>query len=297
MRNRLPLALSIAAVLLALLGWTPLGEAAKVLPIARFASNAGKVDGLSASKTPKAGQLLALSGTRKFPASIFPRGFVGPAGPQGPAGPRGPDGPAGPAGQRGPAGPQGPAGVSTGPAGGDLTGNFPNPRIGANTIGSTQVADNSLTGADVNESTLGTVPLAALAGIGRSAVNHVANTTTCTPTTAFGACADVTVTLPAATHVLVLGRITVTPKGNEFGDGNCRISASGTGEVPASQVAVHVQAFDSEHKDFLHVPLMAVTPLVGPGQVSFFLDCMSFDPPLAVRYIDAGIAAVSISGN
>lgn len=51
-----------------------------------------------------------------------------------------------------------------GPAGGALTGSYPNPTIGPNTINGARVADDSLTGADVNESTLGTVPNAAALG-------------------------------------------------------------------------------------------------------------------------------------
>lgn len=103
MRKRLPLALAATALLVALLGTTSLGEAARDLasavpPFAKkagyaksagYAKYAGSVEGIKASRQPKPGFLVPLGADGKFPEA------VGLAGPQGPKGDTGPAGPAG----------------------------------------------------------------------------------------------------------------------------------------------------------------------------------------------------------
>jgi hypothetical protein len=91
MRERLPLALSCAALVVAVLGATPLGEAAgraiaKGVPYAAkagFAKNAGKLSGHTASAKPRAGQIPILNANGRLAASI---GAVGPKGDPGPKG-------------------------------------------------------------------------------------------------------------------------------------------------------------------------------------------------------------------
>jgi hypothetical protein len=126
-RQRLPVVLSAAALVIAVLGATPHGFAALtgVTKVALFARNAGKVGGIAASKKPKAGKLLPLGKNGKFPAAVLPvaakgpPGAEGPRGPAGPAGPQGSQGIQGLKGSKGATGPAGPAGVAgpQGPAG------------------------------------------------------------------------------------------------------------------------------------------------------------------------------------
>jgi hypothetical protein len=104
----------LAVLVLALLAWSPLGQAAG-RTVASFAKNAGAVNGIRASRKPAPGRLLPLGRNGKFPPSVVPlaRGARGADGAQGPPGPEGAQGETGPV---GPAGPEGPTGA-TGPAG------------------------------------------------------------------------------------------------------------------------------------------------------------------------------------
>jgi hypothetical protein len=70
MKGRLPLVLSITALLIAAIGFTPLVEAASEA-IPRFARNADRVDGIHAARRPRAGFLYPLAGNRKFPTSVL----------------------------------------------------------------------------------------------------------------------------------------------------------------------------------------------------------------------------------
>lgn len=97
MKQRLPLIISVTALVVALVGSTPIGNAAQsaleqVVPRAKradFAANAGKLNGHKSSVNPSRGQIPVVGTDGKLSASI---GAVGPAGPQGPAGPAGASG-------------------------------------------------------------------------------------------------------------------------------------------------------------------------------------------------------------
>jgi hypothetical protein len=94
MKQRLPLILAATALVVALLGSTPLGRAAEsaleqVVPRAKkadFAANAGKLNGHKSSINPRRGQIPVVGANGRLAPSI---GAVGPAGPAGAQGPQG----------------------------------------------------------------------------------------------------------------------------------------------------------------------------------------------------------------
>ena len=97
MKQRLPLVISVTALTVALVGSTPLGQAAEsvldqIVPRAKradLAANAVKLNGHRSSFNPKPGQIPVVSSEGKLPASIGAVGPQGPPGQQGPPGPRG----------------------------------------------------------------------------------------------------------------------------------------------------------------------------------------------------------------
>ena len=88
MRSRLPLGVAAAALVVAVLGTTPLSRAAitAAVPLAKrayladTAKNAIRVGNIKASRTPTAGMLVPLGTNGKFPPSV---GAAGPAGQEG----------------------------------------------------------------------------------------------------------------------------------------------------------------------------------------------------------------------
>jgi hypothetical protein len=125
-KARTSVALAGVALTLTAVAASPAGGAAR-RSIAAFASNAGAVNGIKASRTPKPGRLVPLGRSGKFPRSVVPtiRGPRGATGAPGPVGPHGPAGPAGPAGPQGPQGATGPAGPGAAKLSYDVPANTP----------------------------------------------------------------------------------------------------------------------------------------------------------------------------
>jgi hypothetical protein len=72
MKHKLALVLSVVALVVALFGSTPLGEAGERVRVALFARNAGKVSGIEASRVATPRKLLALDRNGRFPVSVVP---------------------------------------------------------------------------------------------------------------------------------------------------------------------------------------------------------------------------------
>jgi hypothetical protein len=106
-KNRLPIVLSTTALVIAVLGVTPVGQATSTAIQTHFARNANFLRGKAPSIKAGKNKIPAANKAGKLDKSW---GAVGARGPQGLPGAQGPAGPVGPGGPGGPAGPAGPAG-------------------------------------------------------------------------------------------------------------------------------------------------------------------------------------------
>jgi hypothetical protein len=152
-------------------------------------------------------------------------------------------------------------------------------------VGTSEAADNSLTGNDIDESSLGQVPSAALGGLGRQSGANVPcdpeslNAVTCSPAGA--------INLPAPSRVLILGEIRAEPDtGGGNGGGNCWVVSNLGGQEALEPVFVNGGQTDV-------MPISAVTPVVGPGSFSFFIYCN--ETASGIRYWNGHVSAVALS--
>jgi hypothetical protein len=154
------------------------------------------------------------------------------------------------------------------------------------------VANDSLTGADVKESTLGQVPSAVSAmvgGIGRSAALAGCNPSDTTLIT----CATVSMTLPAPSRVLLLGRVrAIVDDGKTVGYGSCDLGTNFSGPIAGSTVEIVTNQNTLEQ-----VPLMIVTPVIGADSVSFGIDCNQEAIAGGIRYDFISLTAVALSAS
>lgn len=143
-RSRLTYA-NVVATLALFVALGGVGYAAVKLPRNSVGNPQLKADAVTGSKVRN----------RSLTAADFKDPVRGATGATGAAGPAGATGAAGPAGA---AGPTGPAGPSTGPAGGDLSGTYPDPQIAAHVIGSGElgtITDRSALSAAIPDGTSG----------------------------------------------------------------------------------------------------------------------------------------------
>ena len=156
-------------------------------------------------------------------------------------------------------------------------------------VGSSEVINGSIGGADVNEASLGQMPEAAIGGTGRW------NTTggECDPESkSFVTCTFVTLNLPRQTRVLVNGRIRASTEiDSDLGLGDC-VLATSQGVIGGTDTRVVVEDSNIEH-----IPLTAVSALVGPGPVDFGVECNQLESFGAIRYSDMAVSAVALSPN
>jgi hypothetical protein len=161
-----------------------------------------------------------------------------------------------------------------------------------NTVSGAKVTDNSLKGADIDEASLGQVPSAVLGGIGRWSGEGQCNPESFS---FFVTCGVVTLNLPGASRVLVIGTLTASTDSagdNATGSGTCRVATS-LGSIPTSTVRPRV--LRGPFAETEPVAVTAITEPLAAGSVAFGVECREDSDGLL--FFDVNVSAVALSPN
>ena len=149
-------------------------------------------------------------------------------------------------------------------------------------VGTSEAANNSLTGTDINESSLGEVPSATLGGLGGQSNEFGL----CDPeSTSLSSCAFTSFDLPAPSRVLIIGQIRAEPDtGGGNGGGNCGVGSPSA----SSTIPVFVNGGQTDV-----IAISGVTGVMGPGPVSFEMICN--ESASGIRYFNGRLSFVALS--
>jgi hypothetical protein len=167
-----------------------------------------------------------------------------------------------------------------------INGEVQRPDIDAASVDSPRLIDDGVRGIDINEATLGRVPVAQLGGIGRWESRSGQG---CDVGGDYFTCAFTTIDLPRPTRVLLIGtaKVQTTAFSPGMGTGHCLL-ATHLANIPDSTTGFTVDNPQAEH-----IALVATT-FAGPGPVDFAIRCRQTAGNVVV--FDAAVAAVALSG-
>jgi hypothetical protein len=160
-------------------------------------------------------------------------------------------------------------------------------------VRSRMVKNDTITGTDVLEASLGQVSSARQGGLGRYGY-----TGSCDPESeTYIACSVTTVTLTAPARLLVIGTVRAKTEPNvEHAYGSCRIGTT-SGPITTSAVEIYLHEFDDIYSHDEHVSVVAVTNPLPAGTHRVGIDCLQYQPQGAIYYQQARVVAVALSAD
>jgi hypothetical protein len=179
-------------------------------------------------------------------------------------------------------------------------GGLTHPDLNPGSVRSSEVLDNALTGADINEGSLGTVTSSVLGGVGRSGLrqNGQPGPGGCDPETGGGFInCDIgaRLNLPRPARVLVIGSVIAVPDAGSGGRGagDCELGTT-SGAIPGSRVQAVVDDTSGGLRETEPLTIAGVTGVFPAGQQhAFGIDCSEFID--GIQFLEAQVTAVALS--